>query len=440
MSDLPFLILVLLLAALLLRVDFIFYIVYVCLGVYLWSQWFTPRAVQRLTIRRSYRDHAFLGEQVSIEVEIGNNSRFPLPWIQLVESVPVALRGGRELKEALSFRGKESKTLSYSVQAMRRGYYRLGPLLVSGGDLFGFRESQARLEPDYLTVYPEIVPISRLRLPSKLPFGTIASRQRLYEDPARPVSVRQYQVGDTLRHINWKASAHTDSLLVRTFQPAVSLESMILLNLNTTEYPYRQRYDGPEWAIVVAASVAAHLVGQRQAVGLAANGADPLLQSELSDRMGLDFDEESGRLLLDDRLRKQLEDEAAGPSAPYVPGPIYPRPGRVHLMKLLETLARIESGHTVPYHLWALGACVNLSWGVTVLAITPQGDQQTCQMLHRLARSGYNPLLLVIDPYANMRQIRNRATRFGFPAYQIGQRNELGSWPAVSTVGDSVHV
>ena len=421
MNNLPFLILVLLFIAIFLRIDFIYYIAYVCIGVYVWSQWVTPFTLDRLRLQRRFRRNAFLGERVPIEIKIENTSRLPIPWVQFVESIPIALRTGKPTHQAITFRPKERKTFVYEVQAMRRGYYRVGPMLLTVGDLFGFIEKGSRLSADYLTIYPKIIPLHHLGFSSRLPFGNLASGQRLFEDPARPAGVRQFRSGDSLRHINWKVSARKEELLIKTFQPAISLESMILLNLNTNEYADRNRYDGPEWNIVVAASLAAYLTRARQSVGLATNGFDPLgsfITDAPSEGAALRFDEESGRLL------SQPEESSTQFQLPIVP----PKNGREHMMKVLELLARIEAGTRYQFQEWVPKACLALNWGVTILVITPQGDEITCQSLHRLVRSGYNPILLVTEPSLSFGTVRERARRLGFVAYQVAHQQDLNQW------------
>lgn len=423
MNDLPFLIIFLLALGILLQVDFLFYIVYVCLGVYAWSQWITPRALRQIVARRSFRQRAFLGEKIPITLELYNKSRLPIPWIQFVESVPVALIADKATRQVTSLGRHGAKSYTYHIQTKRRGYYRIGPLLLTMGDLFGFTENRRRIATDHITVYPRIISLAQLGLPSKLPFGTITSQQRLFEDPARPTGVRDYRSGDSLRHINWKVTAHTNSLLVKTFEPAISLEAAVLLNLNRAEYAEETRYEAPEWAIVVAASLAAHLVDRRQPVGLLTNGADPLQQKDDS---GPDFDEISGRLLLP--AAGSGESAQLGPSASLVPPPIPPRPGRANLMKVLEQLARIETAETVPFVAWAPQACLNLSWGVTILVITPNGETAICHRLHSLVRAGYNPVLIVVEANPDFGQVRERARRLGFAAYQVARPRDLDTW------------
>ncbi|UCC52234.1 MAG: DUF58 domain-containing protein [Anaerolineaceae bacterium] len=413
------LIIVLLIIAFLLRLDFIYYIVYVCIGIYALSQWAIPRALNQLRLSREFTDHVFLGETVTIRLRWQNLGRLPLPWVEFTESIPPALRIGETLQQVITLGGKQKREFAYQVQAGRRGYYCLGPLRLTVGDLFGLVSGKSGfLDADYLTIYPQIISLTNLGLPSRLPFGTIASRQRLFEDPARPMGVRDYQSGDSQRYINWKVSAHTDHLLVKRFQPAISLETAILLNLHKNNYEQRDWRFHTEWAIVTAASLAAHLIDQRQPAGLISNGIDPLQSSSNGDEPS--FHEDSGRLL----QQKSMD----GSSINLMPPAIAPRNGRDHLMKILERLARIESDQTVPFDEWAASACLNLSWGVTILAITARGDEATCQTLHRLVRAGYNPILVTVEPDLNFGLVRERARRLGFRAFNVTRSSGLDIW------------
>ncbi|MCB9004985.1 MAG: hypothetical protein H6664_11480, partial [Ardenticatenaceae bacterium] len=194
------LILFLLFVAFFLQVDFIFYIAYVMVGIYAWSRWYTPRAFARLQASRRYHSHAFLGEKVTITVLVKNSNRLPISWVHITESIAPDLRAGQEFNQAVMLPGRSTIERSYQVRALRRGYYRLGPLRFVSGDLFGLsQEMQGFVPPDYFTVYPHIIPLAKLGLPSRLPFGTIASRQRLFADPARPMGVREFRSGDSLR-------------------------------------------------------------------------------------------------------------------------------------------------------------------------------------------------------------------------------------------------
>ena len=379
----------------------------------------TPHILKGVKVSRQFNDHAFWGEKIPITITLRNTNRIGLPWLQVRESVAVDLMIQQSTNQVLNLRGRETISLIYNVQARRRGYYKIGPMQLKTSDLFGlFPDQNKVLEADYLTIYPRITPLTQLGLPSRLPFGTIGSKQRLFEDPARPMGVRNYRSGDSLRQINWKASAHTRNLLVRTNEPAISLETAVLLNLHLEDYIWRDPHGTVEWAIELAASLSAHLIQERQSIGLITNGIDPLADEQH------EFDEKSGRLL----RRISTRNKESKNHLTALPPEISPRPGRPHLMKILERLARIEADKTTSFSSWAPSACSHLTWGVTILAITPQGDETTCHTLHHLVRAGYNPILLVTEPTAEFSKVRERARRLGFSAFHTTQQKDLNQW------------
>jgi uncharacterized protein (DUF58 family) len=399
MTKLPGIILVLVVLTAALRIEFLFYLIYLCIGIYIWGRWVTPWSLGRLRIERDFTDHIFLGETSDVTLRIKNESWLPLPWLELVEGSSIDLRGRQATNEALSLSGGEEVDFRYTVRATRRGHYRIGPLYLSSGDLFGFFDEQRRKHhADYITVYPRINALDHLGLRSRLPFGTIASRQRLFEDPTRPAGVREFRSGDSIRGINWKVSGHSGTLMVKTFQPAISLDSMILLNLNQDDYGERSWRGATEWAIELAASFAAHLVERRQAVGLTTNGIG-LLRETAGETPGL----------------------AMPPAIP-------PRAGRGNLMKILERLARIEAGKSAPFAQWTGPACHSLGWGMSILVITGSADGETCNALHRLVRAGFNPILFVVERGPSFANVRERARRLGFSAYEVTERADLAQW------------
>lgn len=399
MRELPYMLGALLLIALLLRLDFVFYVLYVVGGIWLLARWATPRSLRALTIRRRFVDHAFLDETIPVRVELRNETRLPMPWLRVSESLPLQLATTAQIRRVYTMRPREMVTISYDLRCVRRGYYAVGPLRLTSGDLFGFADVQGRDEAQqFLTVYPRIIPLTGLVLPSRLPFGTLHSSQRMFEDPARLRGVREYQAGDSQRRINWKASAHGDALLVKQFSPAISLESMIMLNLRANEYERQRRYDASEWSIVVAASVATYLESRRQAIGLAVHGVVALPEGSA-----------------------QAVDSAA-----LRPAPVPPRPGRPHLMKVLELLARVELlDDSEPFTAWAQRIAAPLPWGTTVIAITPNGDDIACQGMHALVRAGLNAVMLVVEPYGHFERVQERARRLGFQAYQVASEEDL---------------
>ena len=70
MREAPYLVAGLLIIALLLQLDFVYYVIYVIGGIWLLARWATPRSLRALGVRRAFVDHAFLGETIPVTVEL----------------------------------------------------------------------------------------------------------------------------------------------------------------------------------------------------------------------------------------------------------------------------------------------------------------------------------------------------------------------------------
>ncbi|HEX9374276.1 MAG TPA: hypothetical protein VF897_24895, partial [Roseiflexaceae bacterium] len=194
MNDLFWLILLLFVVAAALRSELFFYLLYVLVGLQVLARFWLRRGASQLTWRRRAPAAAFPGERATVEVEVVNGGLLPIPWMTLTESVPPALHNPPTIREVLSLGAGERHVLTYTVAGQRRGYYRLGPLAISTGDVLGLDErTLGGRGQDALTIYPPTLPLAELGLPAALPYGTLATAQRLFSDPARPSGVRPYQ-------------------------------------------------------------------------------------------------------------------------------------------------------------------------------------------------------------------------------------------------------
>ncbi|MCB0130559.1 MAG: DUF58 domain-containing protein [Caldilineaceae bacterium] len=381
--------LLLTLFAALLRQDWIYFLVYIVGGIWLISHWWVRRSLRRLTVHRTFLHRAFVGDEIDVTLHFRNQSWLPIPWLQIREQVPLDLKSIDEYNIVLSVGGKSQGEHHYKLLAKRRGYYAVGPLVLRTGDLFGFTYADWRETNSInVTIYPQVLPLYKVGLPSRSPFGNLSSRQRLFEDPTRLSGVRAYAVGDSLRRIHWKASAHEDNLLVKKFQPAIALDTLIVLDLNRRAYPDKSAFGDSEWAIVVAASLASYAIGQRQPVGLLTNGLDAPTQQQAA------------------------------------PLPI--RQGQGHLMAILAALARIQM-HEFEQEFadWLPRRINDMPWGTTIILVLPRLDEATLWALHQAYRRGSNVVVLICSPQANFQNIRAQAERLGVKVHRSVWESEL---------------
>jgi uncharacterized protein (DUF58 family) len=388
----PFLLILFVIAALL-RVDFFFTIVYLFFAVYLLSRLWTRRTVDRLHVQRRFTDRAFPGDLVTVDLTVHNADWLPIPWLEVHESLRVELTAPPFYREVVSLGPRERRHFHYTLHCRRRGYYPVGPLTMQTGDLLGIvRSSQAQAGPDHIIVYPRVVPLQQLGLPTRSPQVALPAPSPLFEDPARVMGVRDYQRGDSPRRIHWTATASSGRLLVKQYQPAIARETLICLDLDQEDYERRQRYTATELAIVVAASIANHIiVREGLPVGLSTEAWDPLL---------------------DDRARFFLP----------------PRPERAHLMSLLEVLARVQTTSAAPFVDMLRGESVNLPWGATLAVITGRESEALFDTLVYLRRAGFAVALILVQPACPSAGLQKRGNLLGVPVHRIWRECDLETW------------
>jgi uncharacterized protein (DUF58 family) len=390
-SEAVFLLVILLFVAAIVKGGFAFTIFYLFLGIYIVSLVWTRQSANNITCERKFEKRAFWGEEVPVKLDIKNKGWLPIPWLYIYESLPVELSGGSFVKRVISLGPHGAMQIQYMLSAYKRGHYAVGPFTTKFGDTLGLAEVQElEKQPDYITVYPRIVPLSSVKLPSRSPIGTLRHHQPIFEDPSRMRGKRDYTASDSLRRVDWKASAAVGRLQVKQYEPSISLQTSIFLNLNYREYP-RHYIDATELSIVVAASLANWVVEQKQSVGLTTNGVD----QHVSNR----------------KVR-----------------PIFPRKGRGQLIRILDTLARIQGTEAQPITSLLSQETPNLPWGTTIVVITGQINDALFDELFQIQRRGQNVTLMITGHGANIKLARKQAKQFGFPIYAFADEKSLDVW------------
>jgi uncharacterized protein (DUF58 family) len=384
--------------AALLRIDFFFSILYLFVGVYVLSHIWSRPMLKNLRFSRTFPRRAFFGDRVTVTITVENLSRLPVPWLLLNESLPVALTSPPFQREVITLGGKASHRLQYTLTARQRGYYLIGPLMFQSGDLLGVkRQLSGRFEPNHLIIYPKIIPIAQLGLPTHSPQVTLPTPVPLFQDPARIIGVRTFSPGDNPRHIHWPATATSGQLLVKQFQPAIARDNIIFLNMDREDYA-EYGYPDPaiELAITVAASLANHMLGfEKLPVGLATRAFDPLSQE---------------------------------PQSFHLP----PRKGRDQLTQILEVLARIQTAESTQFLDRLRRAAVHLSWGTTIIVITGGESVEMMKTLFLLKQSGFRPSLVVVQPPRRLQRRAERIQNLDIPFYRIQREKEIEIWPATA--------
>ncbi|MHC4177162.1 MAG: DUF58 domain-containing protein [Planctomycetota bacterium] len=382
-------------AALLLVVALVFdlpllaYAMYALLGVMVVSRllsrvWAANLSATRECNRFSVR----VGDTVAVVIAIENAGILPVAWVLMEDLLPAHALihnppnlgvKGRRLQLAM-LKGRAQKTLFYQLQCNQRGYYQIGPLVLETGDLFGLhRRYRVGTQPHFLLVYPEVVPLEGFDIASRRPIGEVRMSHRLYEDPTRIAGVRCYQAGDPMNRIHWRATARTGSLHSKVYEPSSVAGATILLDFHLASHdPHNEPYRS-ELAVTAAASVANAVYEMGQQVGLVTNGRDA------ADRIrqeGWDYDIRS-------RQAARKAAEMLPHSDRLQPVIVETRRGAEQLMRILETLARVELTDGLDLAQLITETASRLPRDATVVALLPAPTAETAVALGNLRRSGF---------------------------------------------------
>jgi len=307
---------------------------------------------------------AFPGERISGRLRLVNRKPLPLPWIELEQRLPEGLvpsaageaGEGRALRFAAAMRWYQAVQWRIGLDCLKRGYYRLPPMRVTSGDPFGFYTRSALLPPEEpVLVYPRLILLEKIGIPSFFPAGDERSSSRLFPDPTRAVGVRDYRPGDPLRAIHWKASARQRCLQVKVFESATTRRIAFFVVADSLKGEEAGPEGEFEFALSVAASLAHDAAGRGASVGLYVNA-----------------------LLADTRQPASLE----------------PGGGRERLVALLELLAKVTPAPSGPFVPFLKGELRALGAGTTLVFILAGLPAELPPLLGELKRVGH-PLVLI---------------------------------------------
>ncbi len=309
---------------------------------------------------------AFPDGTLELKLRVVNRKILPLPWFQVSDEIPAGFIGDQAVEpgsrpgyELISRSGMlpwySASSWKYHLVCKKRGYYALGPLSVTSGDIFGFYPATfTEPQTDHIIVYPRIFSVTGLPIPSLFPIGEARSEKRIFEDPSRMIGIRRYSPGDSLRRIHWKASARQQQLQVKVFEPTTSPRVAVFLAIDSFQVDGVWNYEAEELGISTAASLTSYLVDMKCQAGLWCN-------SKLADSG------EPARILL--------------------------RSGVDQLVQVLEALAKVVSIPSGPFLDFFHAERKELPSGTTLVFIFQKLPENLREVLIDLQENGYKVLV-----------------------------------------------
>lgn len=328
------------------------------------------------------------GEETDVEVSVTNSRGWPIPWIFFEDYHPKDFpRRGDNCRLAVLMPGR-SVTLKYRLTCPRRGYHRIGPLLMESGDVFGLQKRfRTGKQQDYISVLPTIAYIDTFNISAKRPQGPVRVTNRAYEDPTRIAGVREYIPGDPLNRIHWKASARTGDLFTKITEPANVMGGTLILDLHDDSYLPEDKDRRIELAITTAASIAYLLQTSGEQVGLVTNARDA---AEVA-RFEVEGQQALSRQEADDSVVGESEFSRISPlSVPTLRSP-------AQAQKIAENLARVVPGEGLDVGQLIMAAYSALPRDASLLPVVPYVNESLALILAQMKYAGFAVSVFLID-------------------------------------------
>lgn len=215
---------------------------------------------------------AQVGDQLEEHFRAVNSGGFPATWVEIVDHSTIP---NYSANIATTVPGRAETEWYTQGKCTRRGLYMLGGTSLRTGDPLGlFTVTFTDPSQATLMVMPPVVSLPSIPIIPGGHYSEGRPRPRAPEETVGAAGVRSYLPGDSVRLIHWPTSARRGSLYVRQFDGAPSGDWWVLLDLDEAVQRGSGWKNTEEHAVILAASLAARALEQRQPVGLIASGSE----------------------------------------------------------------------------------------------------------------------------------------------------------------------
>jgi uncharacterized protein (DUF58 family) len=215
------------------------------------------------------RDRVIEGDEVTATIELSsvrNVDRF-----ELLLPLPPELSAEGGPTRAVRLRAGETRTVELQLRCERWGVFSVGRVLFRARDTLGLRSWEGVAgEPEALRVFPREETLRTLVAPleTQVFAGNQVSRAR--GEGIEFADLREWQPGDRLRRVNWRATALRRSLWVNEQNPERNTD--VVLFLDTFAEVRAEGRSTNDRAVRAAATLARIYLQRKDRVGLVGFG------------------------------------------------------------------------------------------------------------------------------------------------------------------------
>ena len=250
------------------------------MAVGLWlAAFFIPRGILRtLALTRRVNGttlptelELYVGDPLTVELELKNDSRFPALQLRGEETCPAAPADDRAQPFFIpAIPPRSTVTLTYATTCARRGWFDFPPAPIGTRAPFGFFAARRDLPTATgLLVFPEYRELDRLALFDRQPAPqNVFARLGV---GGEFVGVREYRPGDSRRHVHWRSTARAGQLIVKEFAEETQPGLTLALDLRASSLVGNDDNNSLELALKLAATLARYAERRGLPVSVASN-------------------------------------------------------------------------------------------------------------------------------------------------------------------------
>ena len=224
--------------------------------------WYSLRSLQverqlllpAAALRESQLGGPLEDEEIEIRLKVTNDGHLPRYFIKIVEDCPFEQPGKRQKAFVVaSLNPKSALTFAYTASCYRRGYYASAGMTLQSTGLLGLVVQRRTIQlPLRLTVYP--VYFQMKGLPAADTGWAELGQAARSKVATEFYGSRDYQHGDSLKHIHWRNTARLGHLMLKEYEQTNQGRVTVVLE---TGYDFGTgRETTLEYSLKIAASLA----------------------------------------------------------------------------------------------------------------------------------------------------------------------------------------
>ncbi len=317
-------------------------------------------SLYQITFRRTVPSVAWAGEENEILYVAENPTRIARYFLSCREPLPDWIEPLSDQPPLFNASARSTTQISYPIRLLRRGVYPLEGFDAVATDPLGvFSFTRTVTLEEELVVYPTPQHVRHWQMSGAERYGwqefTVVATRGSSVDPD---GVRAYVPGDPLRRIHWRQTARTGNLSVIEFEEPQSIQIYLLLDQEAGHNIGSGVDTTFEYGVRFCASVAWQVIQQNASVRMVGIDAEGIPEID------------------------------AFPNAR----------GEMQLMRILESLARVEPTRHSPIATLVQETAGNVPNGSTLVIVTSNPDPHLAEsvLLHRAG--GVLPIVVYIDP------------------------------------------